>query len=552
VIEVTKLSYRYPRQTYDALRAIDWHVDEGEFVLVCGATGTGKTTLLRCLNGLVPHFHGGLFAGRVVVAGLETCRLTTALLSRVVGYVSQDPETQAVFDRVEDELAFGLENLGLDDRAARVRVEEALDLLGIAQLRRRRLTTLSGGERQRVALAAALAARPRILALDEPTSQLDPWAADAFLETIRRLVDDFGLTVVMAEQRLERVLGLCTRIALLGINRELTHWGSPQEVGPHLPWPPPLVRLGLALAWQPLPLTVQQARAHARAQQLVLIPVDNGRERHRQSLGRASVELDRVDVCFGDEWALRDVSVSFHPGTITVLFGRNGAGKTTLLRLIAGVQKPDRGRVVVFGCETRRMDRRELARSVGYVPQHPSSILFEESLRKEVVATLRGRGQATDDCERVLARLGLLGQTERHPYDLSGGERQRAALGAVLVGKPPVVLLDEPTRGLDAGWKSELGRVLRELAEEGITVVVATHDVEFIAAWADRVVLIASGQVVAEGTPAEVLAGTFVYSTQINRVFGSPYLTVEDVLESSRRETGLPQEGGLRRAPESR
>jgi len=541
MIEVIGLSYRYPRQTRDALRAVNWQLEEGEFALVCGASGTGKTTLLRCLNGLVPHFHGGYFGGRVLVAGLETSTVTTARLSSVVGYVAQDPEVQAVFDQVEDDIAFGLENLGLDERAIRVRVEEALELLGIAALRRRRLTSLSGGERQRVALAAALAARPRVLALDEPTSQLDPWAAESFLETLRRLVEELGVTVVLAEQRLERVLGLCTSVTYLGDSGEVTHFGNPQEVATRLSWPPPLVRLGLALGWSPLPLTVQQARARARVHPIALRACDDTMRHRELSPGRAVVEVDRVDVRLGSEKALEGISIAFHSGTVTVLLGRNGAGKTTLLRLVAGLQRPDRGRVLVCGREISKMTRRELARSVGYVPQHPSSILFSDSVRQELAATLLTRGQDDEDATRFLARLGLGEHAERHPYDLSGGERTRVALAAVLVGKPAVILLDEPTRGLDAGWKSALGGLLREVAHAGTAVVVATHDVEFAAAWADWVVLLGSGSVIAQGTPADVLAGTLAYSTQINRVFGGSYLTVEDVLRASGRESAPRQ-----------
>lgn len=532
MIQVDQLTYRYPRQFRDALSGVCWQVEEGEFVLLAGASGSGKTTLLRCLNGLVPHFHGGTFGGRVLVADLDTREHSTARLSRAVGFVAQDPEAQTLLDRVADEIAFGLENLGYDERAIRMRVEETLDLLGITSLRDRRLATLSGGERQRVALAAALAARPRILALDEPTSQLDPWAAESILDVLRRLVDDLGLTIVLAEQRLERVLGLCSRVTLLGPDGRLELDGPPEEIASELPWPPPLIRLGLALGWRPVPLTVRQARELVHSRGLVLSPGEPVRSAGRPS-GPPSVELERVWVRAGERWALEDVSLAVYPGLVTILMGRNGAGKTTLLRQIVGLQKLDRGRVFVFGRETARLSRAELARAVGYVPQHPASILFSESVREELLVTLRARGHPEGELEWALERLGLAEHAARHPYELSGGERQRAALAAVLVGRPPILLLDEPTRGLDPERKADLGRLLRELAADGHAVVVATHDVEFAAAWADQIALLAEGRVIAEGTPAEVLAGTLAYSTQINRVFGGPFLTVEDVLTQS-------------------
>ena len=529
MISVDQLTYRYPHQSRDAMPGLCWQVEEGEFVLLSGPSGSGKTTLLRCLNGLVPHFHGGFFGGRVLVAELDTREHSTARLSRVVGFVAQDPETQTLLDRVADEIAFGLENLGYDERAIRVRVEEVLDLLGIAGLRNRRLTTLSGGERQRVALAAALAARPRILALDEPTSQLDPWAAESLLDVLRRLVDDLGLTIVLAEQRLERVLGLCSRVTLLGPDGRLERDGPPGEIAPELPWPPPLVRLGLALSWRPVPLTVKQARELVHSRGLALSPGTSVFSAGRQA-GHPAVELERVWVRAGERWALDDVSLAVYPGLVTILMGRNGAGKTTLLRQIVGLQKPDRGRVVVLGRAITHVSRAELASAVGYVPQHPSSMLFSESVREELVVTLRARGHLESELEWALERLGLAEHAARHPYDLSGGERQRAALAAILVGRPPILLLDEPTRGLDPARKADLVRLLRELAADGHAVVVATHDVEFAAACADWIVLLTEGRVVAEGTPVEVLAGTLAYSTQINRVFGGPYLTVEDVL----------------------
>ncbi len=539
MIQIEGLTYRYPRQPRDALREVDWNVREGEFVLLAGSSGAGKTTLLRSLNGLIPHFHGGHFGGRVLIAGLDTRGLSTARLSRLVGFVAQDPETQTLFETVADEIVFGLENLGLGERAIRVRLEEVLDLLGIVALRDRRLGTLSGGERQRVALAAALAARPRILALDEPTSQLDPWAAESFLDSLRRLVDELGVTVVLAEQRLERVLGLCSRLCLLGSDGRLAHDGSPQEVAPSLPWPPPLIRLALNLGWRTVPLTVPQARTAARHQQVALSQTVRVRGAYHAS-GHPVAELEGVSVRLGDRWVLRDISLAFHSGMVTILMGRNGAGKTTLLRQIVGLQKPDRGRVLVLGREATRLSRGELALMVGYVPQHPSSILFSDSLCAELALTLRARGQGDDGLNRTLARLGLVEHAARHPYDLSGGERQRAALAAVLVGQPPLLLVDEPTRGLDAGWKAELGRLLCDLAKEGTSVIVATHDVEFAAAWGDRIVLLADGRVIAEGTPAEVMAGTLAYSTQINRVFGGPYLTVEDVLAAVGRAPAPP------------
>lgn len=532
------VSYRYPGRAEPALDGVDWRVPEGQFVVVAGPSGSGKSTLLRCLNGLVPHFSGGRFGGVVTVGGLDTRRHGPRELGRAVGFVFQDPEAQLVTNRVADELAFGMEQLGVPPLTMRKRVEEVLDLLGIAALRDRDVSTLSGGERQRVAVAAALALQPALLALDEPTSQLDPWAAEEVLAALTRLNDDLGLTIVLAEHRLERVAARADRFRFLPGDATEPLDGSPRDVLAAMPAElvPPLAALGRALGWDRLPLTVREGRAAVR--------VDGRRPASppvpAPAAGAPVLALRGLSIGHGHP-VLRGVDLEVRPGELVALMGRNGSGKTTLLRAVAGFHRPTAGRILIGGRDAAGLDAAERARDtgVGYVPQHPAALLFAETLRDELAFTLRqlradrrtAVGRRGPDPDELLARLGLAGATDRNPRDLSGGERERAALAAVLVGDPRLLLLDEPTRGLDEARKRALGDLLGGFRGEGAAVVLATHDIELVARIATRVVLLGGGGVVADGSPRDVLSGSLTFATQVNKLYGGAFLTVEDVLD---------------------
>ena len=536
MIRFDRLSYRYPHQNEPALHAIDLAIDAGDFVLVTGPSGAGKSTLVRAINGLVPHFHGGAFGGRVLVAGIDTRETSPAALSRVVGFVAQDPEAQTVTDRVEDEIAFGLENHGLERREIRLRVEETLDLLGITGLRDREPASLSGGERQRVAIAAAMATHPATLVLDEPTSQLDPWAAEEVLTVLERLNAELGTTIVLVEHRLERVLGWANRLLVLDAHGGLAAFGTTQNVAGGLPSPPPVVRLGHGLGWEPIPLTVRDARRardRFRPDPNTLPPpaeIDLP-----QGYGDRTVEFNHVTFAYGKRTVLRNLSVAFTSGSVTALMGRNGSGKTTVLKHVIGLLRPAAGTVHVLGSDIRRRDPADLAGTIGYLPQRPAALLFNETVAKELAFSMHAQHRA-GDVPGVLERLGLTGLADRSPFDLAGGERQRAALAAVLITDPPILLLDEPTRGMDDVWKRQLGRLLRDMADHGATIVIATHDVELVAATAHRVIVLGNGEVVADGSPRDVLSGSLTFAPQTNRIFGGRFLTPEDVLGPSSPE----------------
>lgn len=505
------VGFAYP----DSLRTltdIDLGVEAGDVVVVVGSSGSGKSTFLRTVNGLVPHTSGGSFRGEVMVFGRSTRTSAPRDLADVVGFVHQDPEAQFVVDHVEHDLAFVLENLGTEPQAMRRRVEEVLDALGISHLRDRSPSTLSGGERQRCAIAGALASAPAVLVLDEPTSELDPQGAEDVLAAVSRLNADLGTTVIMAEHRLERVAALADRALLIEGGRVVAD-GAPAEVVVHYDGAPPVTRLGRLLGWTPLPLTVRDAQVRVRGDgwrpNPALAPPPAVTPGAMLRAGRG------LEVRLGGRKVLRDLSLELHAGEIVAVLGRNGAGKTTLLRVLGGLHAPDRGEVAGPA-------------SVAYVPQDPNVLLFAPTVRAELTETLRLRGMADDGAvERWLSALRLEPLADRHPRSLSSGERQRVAVAAIAVGGADVLLLDEPTRGIDAPSRTALEVAMRGHAAAGGAVVLATHDIELAARCATRVVVLGDGEVVADGPAREVLSGS-LFAPQVLRVL-PPFLTVDEV-----------------------
>jgi energy-coupling factor transporter ATP-binding protein EcfA2 len=674
MIRLEHLTFTYGGASAPALQDVTLEIPAGAFVLLAGPSGAGKSTLLRCLNGLVPHFSGGTLRGRIAVFGHDPVVEGPSALSRVVGFVFQNPEAQFVLDRVEDEVAFALENLAVPPAEMRARVTEALDLVGLTPLRDRLLETLSGGEKQRVAIAAALALRPRVLVLDEPTSQLDPQSAEEVLEALVRLNRELGLTVVLAEHRLERVLPYATQMIYLPALAAPLLSGPPRQVLQHVPDVPPVVALGRALGWDPLPLTVAESRVADRLSLIAyrLSPVadrasliacrrsrvayrgsriayrlsriaccgarvayrasliacrgsrvayrvsliacrrwerpdrrrERGRwERHSTLRNRRQATRDtRYAICdmryatrdrryatrdprhatrdprsaigdrryatsdrrsaisdrrsaIGDKRSaigdtrltirglcfrydqtpvLRDVSLEVAAGELVVLMGRNGAGKTTLLECIVGLLRPQAGTIALDGEPLLGRETADICRRVGYLPQLPDDLLFADTVAEELAVTLRNHGlldRPPIAPDELLARLGLAELASAYPRDLSVGQRQRVALGAVTVTAPSLLLLDEPTRGMDYAAKAELLRLLRSWQAEGTGVLLVTHDVELAAQAADRVVLLEEGRVCADGTPVQVLTASPGFAPQLSQLFpGRGWLSVEDVL----------------------
>jgi energy-coupling factor transporter ATP-binding protein EcfA2 len=537
LLRFERVSYSYPEAERPALSDVSLELHPGEFCLLAGLSGSGKSSLLGAACGLVPHFHGGRFAGRVELAGLDTREHRPAELGTLAGALFQDPETQLVTSSVRAELSLALESRGGGGTAVARGVEEVALALGIDALLDRSTHELSGGEKQRVALGAALAGSPRLLLLDEPTSQLDPVAGDELIGLLRRLNQEWEMTILLAEHRLERCLSAADRVIALdggrivcdGAPRDFVRWTG--ERAPVLQTPG--AKLFSLADLSPAPVGVRQARAELRAHGLLpgedaaphsssdaapgaappgpvtaatpSVPSDPASTRSAGRLARLWPKRDGVPPALElrEVWhelregpaILRGASLRLMPGETLALMGRNGAGKSTLLRHAAGLLEPTRGHV-------------ERAGHVALLLQNPGDYFIHEHVAEEA-------------SQAALAAAGLDRLAARHPRDLSGGERQRLALAIVTDGEPPAVLaLDEPTRGMDRGAKATLAEELRVRAGAGQAVIVATHDPEFAASCARRAVLLADGRVIADGPVEELLAGGWYFATETARILG--------------------------------
>jgi energy-coupling factor transport system ATP-binding protein len=517
VIELRGVGFRYGDEA--VLRDVDLVIEEGELVVVSGRTGVGKSTLLGVLTGLVPRFTGGTLSGDVLVDGRSVVHQPPRERAHVVGYVGQDPVAGFVTDTVEEELAYGMEQLGLPPDTMRRRVEETLDLLGIADLRARDLRTLSGGEQQRVAIGSVLTMHPRLLVLDEPTSALDPTAAEEVLATLSRLVHDLGVSVLMAEHRLERVVPFADRLVVMTGDGSVLA-GPPAEMLAGSSVVPPIVELGRALGWSPLPVTVREARRRAR-DTFVGEPPTPG----PAAYGAPVLAADHVTVLRGSTVAIREVAVSLRAGSVGALMGRNGSGKSTLLWTLQGSQARRAGRVEIGEVDPAEVSPARRRGLVGLVPQTAADLLYLETVAEECGAADRGTGE----CRSLLDQMVPEIPDDMHPRDLSEGQRLALALAVVLVGRPPLLLLDEPTRGLDYAAKAALAEILRELADEQHAVLVATHDVEFVAQAADEVMVLAVGEVVSSGPTRRVLTESPAFAPQVSKILGAGWLRVDEV-----------------------
>ncbi|KWT59865.1 ATPase [Streptomyces albus subsp. albus] len=625
MIRFDQVSVTYGDAAGPAVQGIDLTVPEGELCLLVGPSGVGKSTVLNAVCGLVPHFTGGTLHGRVTVAGRDTRTHRPRELADVVGTVGQDPLAHFVTDTVEDELAYGMESLGLAPDVMRRRVEETLDLLGLADLRDRAITTLSGGQQQRVAIGSVLTTHPKVLVLDEPTSALDPAAAEEVLAVLQRLVHDLGTTVLLAEHRLERVVQYADQVILLPAPGAPPVIGAPADIMAVSPVHPPVVALGRLAEWSPLPLSVRDARRKASSLRERLVGVEPGgtgleaagrngagpemvgtetdagsvrREtagtmtagadaaseagagaaseeagagagsaasggarkrpgwwRRRETRTGADagaapdtrpapaptplpVAADRplaaeavgLSVRRGRIDALHRVDLTVRAGETIALMGRNGAGKSTLLGTLVGMHEPAAGSVRVGGTAPHRTGPRTLLRHVGLVPQEPRDLLYADTVAAECAAADHDADAAPGTCRGLVTRLLPDVADDTHPRDLSEGQRLALALAVVLTARPPLLLLDEPTRGLDYAAKGRLVQLLRGLAAEGHAIVLATHDVELAAELAHRVVILADGEIVADGPTAEVVVSSPAFAPQVAKVLAPlPWLTVPQV-----------------------
>jgi energy-coupling factor transport system ATP-binding protein len=528
MIKFSHVSLIYPNSTTTVLEDLNLTIEEGELVLVIGPTGSGKSSLLRLINGLVPHHTGGILAGDVSVNGTSTQIAKPGAMAHLIGIVGQNPANGFVADTVEEELAFGMEVLNLPNDVMRKRVEEVLDLLSLAPLRNRSIATLSGGEQQRVAIGAALVTHPKVLVLDEPTSALDPIAAEEVLSILHRLVHDLGLTVVIAEHKLERVIQFADRIVHIN-GAGIANVGTPEEILLNSPIAPPIVHLAKALGLKEIGLTVREMRRMTTA--FREMPTQEQKNSETKT-GDAVISIENLSVKYGDKTALNNVSSKINEGEIVAVMGRNGAGKSSLLKAIAGVSPVQSGKILVLGNNPSDLHGKMRRQSIGFIPQEPSDLLYGQSVQIECDQADRDNELTAGTTLSVLEQLVPGISVTTHPRDLSEGQRLGLALSVAVSSNPTILILDEPTRGLDYEAKSQLTRILIQFASTfGKAVLLATHDVELVAELATRVIFVADGDIVADGSTLDVLLSSPAFAPQVAKVMSpQPWLSVKDVV----------------------
>ena len=567
-IEIEKFSFLYPQQTVPALAGVDMTVEEGSFVVLCGKSGCGKSTLLRQMKSVLASH--GQKRGCIRYFGTELEKVDERTQSAEIGYVLQNPDNQIVTDKVWHELAFGLESLGYDSATIRLRVAEMASYFGIQAWFLRNVNELSGGQKQLLNLASVMAMHPRLLILDEPTSQLDPIAASDFLETVRKINRDVGTTVILTEHRLEDVIPWADQVYVMDSGRMIAD-GMPSEIGRKLKelghdmflsMPTPMQVYAGVESSQACPLTVRQGRRWLEKEldnvDLKAVEYETDSVKHKTgfvrkkthvSSGKEIPEIRLRDIWFRYERELPDVvkglSLDVRKREIFALVGGNGTGKSTTMNLIARIRCPYRGKIWLEGKNIEKYTDNELYHGfLGVMPQNPQSLFVKKTVRDDLYEMIDGKREKKSDAfsidmSKKDAVAGIVSLTkledllDRHPYDLSGGEQQRLALAKVLLLRPRILLMDEPTKGIDNHYKKELGEILRKLTEHGVTILLISHDVEFCAQYADRVGLFFEGNVVTNKPAKEFFAGNSFYTTAANRMsrqFFPDAVTVEDVV----------------------
>ncbi len=532
-IKIENLNYSYPETGKKALNDINLTIPQGQFVLIVGGSGSGKSTLIRSIAGLVPDFYGGTCSGKVEIDNVEIDKIERRKLVQKVGMVFQDPESQLVMTDAEQEIAFGLENLELPNSIMKRRIMEVTSALSLSGYKTSFIPELSGGQKQKVALASVLAMQPDILLLDEPTSQLDPIAGEEILTMVRRLNEENGITIILTEQKLERCFHFADRIIAMDKGEiikdctdvsNIANWA----VRENKPFIPPLSKLFANINYPKIPVTVKEGRELIKNEFLLeeiesqeTNAYENKEVHDNLPEGRPIIDIENLWFTYpnGSE-ILKNIDLKIKLNTFTVIMGENGSGKTTLLKNLNCLLKPARGHIKILGQDTKKITVEELSSMVAYLSQDPNDYLFLPTVREEVNFTLNNLGLKDDGIvDEILSKLGIEKFANSNPRDLSTGERQRVALASVLVTKPRLLLLDEPTRGLDYQLKENLGEILLNLRDEGTTILMIAHDVEFAAEYSDDIILMDDGGIVEKGSKYELLSNSTFYSPQISRLF---------------------------------
>ena len=564
ILRVDGLKFSYPNQLKKALNNINFSIDEGDFVLICGESGCGKSTLLRHLKPeLSPH---GQVSGDIYYYSQKINDYSSKQLASEIGYVLQNPDSQIVTDKVWHELAFGLENMGLDTQSIRLRVAEMASFFGIQGWFRKNVNDLSGGQKQLLNLASIMAMQPKILILDEPTSQLDPIAAKDFIDTLVRINKELSTTIIMTEHNLEDIYSVCDKVIVMEDGKvicndtnykvaDILSGDKNHKMFKSLPTPSKIYNQlnGYIEGASKSPLTVKDCRQwlNDSMDELTITKLDDTETEINIDEKDREIAIELKDVYFQynkiSEPTIRDLSFKVYKGEIYSILGGNGTGKSTTLSLVARQRKPQRGKIFINNIEMKKYNNKSLyENNLALLPQNPQSLFVFETVREDLEEVLilqnKDREYIDKEVKRVSKLLDIEHLLEHHPYDLSGGELQRAGMAKVMLLNPKIILLDEPTKGLDAYCKEEIGKMLMKLRDMGVTIVVVSHDIEFSARYSDRCAMFFDGSIVSEGTPKEFFLGNNFYTTVSNRIARNIFedtLIYEDVVSLCKKNIEL-------------
>ena len=564
ILRVDGLKFSYPNQLKKALNNINFSIDEGDFVLICGESGCGKSTLLRHLKPeLSPH---GQVSGDIYYYSQKINDYSSKQIASEIGYVLQNPDSQIVTDKVWHELAFGLENMGLDTQSIRLRVAEMASFFGIQGWFRKNVNDLSGGQKQLLNLASIMAMQPKILILDEPTSQLDPIAAKDFIDTLVRINKELSTTIIMTEHNLEDIYSVCDKVIVMEDGKvicndtnykvvDILSGDKNHKMFKSLPTPSKIYnQLNEYLEGaNKSPLTVKDCRQwlNDSMDEVTITKLDDTETEINISKKDREIAIELKDVYFQynkiSEPTIRDLSFKVYKGEIYSILGGNGTGKSTTLSLVARQRKPQRGKIFINNIEMKKYNNKSLyENNLALLPQNPQSLFVFETVREDLEEVLilknKDREYIDKEVKRVSKLLDIEHLLEHHPYDLSGGELQRAGMAKVMLLNPKIILLDEPTKGLDAYCKEEIGKMLMKLRDMGVTIVVVSHDIEFSARYSDRCAMFFGGSIVSEGTPKEFFLGNNFYTTVSNRIARNIFedtLIYEDVVSLCKKNIEL-------------
>lgn len=564
ILRVDGLKFSYPNQLKKALNNINFSIDEGDFVLICGESGCGKSTLLRHLKPeLSPH---GQVSGDIYYYSQKINDYSSKQLASEIGYVLQNPDSQIVTDKVWHELAFGLENMGLDTQSIRLRVAEMASFFGIQGWFRKNVNDLSGGQKQLLNLASIMAMQPKILILDEPTSQLDPIAAKDFIDTLVRINKELSTTIIMTEHNLEDIYSVCDKVIVMEDGKvicndtnykvaDILSGDKNHKMFKSLPTPSKIYNQlnGYLEGASKSPLTVKDCRQwlNDSIDEVTITKLDDTETEINIGEKDREIAIELKDVYFQytktSEPTIRDLSFKVYKGEIYSILGGNGTGKSTTLSLVARQRKPQRGKIFINNIEMKKYNNKSLyENNLALLPQNPQSLFVFETVREDLEEVLilqnKDRKYIDKEVKRVSKLLDIEHLLEHHPYDLSGGELQRAGMAKVMLLNPKIILLDEPTKGLDAYCKEEIGKMLMKLRDMGVTIVVVSHDIEFSARYSDRCAMFFDGSIVSEGTPKEFFIGNNFYTTVSNRIARNIFedtLIYEDVVSLCKKNIEL-------------